>query len=277
VTFTLPAELRPVARAFPTLAYNLLFAASSQALKEAATNPKYLGGLVGMTGVLHTHSRRLDLHPHVHFIVPGVAFIKKKGLCVRSRDRFIIPERVLGRLFRGKFLAGLKGACLSFPSSLYRKDWVIDAEFAGKGDPALKYLSRYLYRGVISERAIVSDKNGNVTFEYVESKTREIKTRTETGERFVKLVIQHALPKGFRRVRDYGFLHGNARKTLVALQLLLKTNIKESKQVERPAFPCPVCGKPTVILAVAVFRSPRRERNRSPPIPSSPGALAKTA
>jgi hypothetical protein len=180
-------------------------------------------------------------------------------------------------LFRGKFLAGLKDACLSFPSSLYRKDWVIDAKFAGKGDPALKYLSRYLYRGVISERNIVSDKDGKVTFEYVESKTRERKTRTETGRRFVELILQHSLPKGFRRVRDYGFLHGNARKTLVALQLLLKTKIKESKQVERPAFPCPVCGKPTIILAVAVFRSPSRERNRSPPILESTGELAKTA
>lgn len=277
VTFTLPAELRPIARAFPILAFNLLFLAAAETLKEAASNPRFLGGLIGFTGVLHTHSRKLDFHPHVHFIIPGIAFIKEKGLCVRSRDRFIIPEAVLGQLFRGKFLSGLKNALLKFPTSLYRKDWVVDAKFSGMGESALKYLSRYLYRGVISERNIVSDHDGKVTFEYVESKTKERKIRTETGERFVGLVLQHALPKGFRRVRDYGFLHGNARRTMIALQLLLKPKIRETSQPARPAFPCPACGKPTTILAVAVFRTLLCTRNRSPPAYSISDDLAKTA
>ena len=164
VTFTLPSQLRALAKAFSRGLYNLIFQAASETLQDAASNPKYFGGLIGFTGVLHTHSRRLDFHPHVHFVVPGFAYRQKTRICVHSRNRYLIPERVLSRLFRGKLLSGLKQQGYSFTSSLYKMEWVVNCRFSGKGEPALKYLSRYLYRGVISERNIISHQNGEVTF-----------------------------------------------------------------------------------------------------------------
>lgn len=265
VTFTLPAQLRALAKAFPKVVFNLIFQAAAQALQDAASNPKYFGGLIGFTGVMHTHSRRLDFHPHVHFVVPGLAYRKQAQSCVHSRGRYLIPEQVLGRLFRGKLLDGLKQQGFYISPPLYRIEWVVDCLFSGKGEPALKYLSRYLYRGVISEGNILSHQNGEVTFRYKESETGMWKTRTLPGVDFVKLLLQHTLPKGFRRVRDYGFLHGNAKKTLWWIQLLLKPKLKDLPLLKRPAFVCSCCGKPALIVAFGVIRNRFPTRSRSPP------------
>lgn len=273
VTFTLPAQLRALAKAFPKVIFNLIFQVSSEALQDAASNPKYFGGLIGFTGVLHTHSRRLDFHPHIHFVVPGFAYRKLTQLCVHSRNHYLVPERVLGRLFRGKLLSGLKQQGYTFHSSLYRTEWIVDCKFAGKGEPALKYLSRYLYRGVISERNVLSHQNGEVTFRYKESETGNWQTRTLPGADFAKLLLQHTLPKGFRRVRDYGFLHGNAKKTLIRIQLLLKPKFKDHPLPKRPAFTCSCCGKPAFIVAVGFFRTRFPTRSRSPPSPANRSAV----
>lgn len=240
--------------------------ASVHTLRHSYTTHQFFGGIIGFTGVLHTHSRRLDFHPHVHFVVPGVAYHPQKQLVIHSQRRFLIPERVLNRLFRGKFFAGLKGLGLSFNPSLYRKDWVVDSRFSGKGDSALKYLSRYLYRGVISEKNILCHHDGQITFQYTDSKTGEKRSRTLAGETFVKLVLQHVLPKGFRKVRDYGFLHGNAKATLTRIQLLLIPKFSDDPPVKRPSFKCPCCGKPMVIIAVRVFNLSIEQRSRSPPM-----------
>ncbi|MBU2646627.1 transposase [bacterium] len=265
VTFTLPAELRNLARRYPKGVYNLLFSAASESLQQAAANPKYVGGHIGLTGVLHTHSRRLDFHPHVHFVVPGVAYRPQQGLCIHCRDRYLIPERILNRLFRGKFLDGLRQLALPFDTSLYKKDWVVDCLFSGKGDSALKYLSRYLYRGVISEKNILSHQDGEITFRYRDGQTNQWQTRTLPGVDFARTILQHTLPRGFRRVRDYGFLHGNAKKILGRMQLLLKSKLTDQKPTARPAFKCACCGKPAVIMAMGVFRSRFKTRIRSPP------------
>ena len=264
VTFTLPAELRPVARRYPKIIYDLMFALASKTVMEAMGNQKRLGGLIGLTGVLHTHSRRLDYHPHIHFIVPGVALLQEKGICVQTRKRFLVYGQVLGRLFRGKFIAGLKELGIRFPTIPYKKDWVVDCKYSGKGDSTLKYLARYLYRGVITEKNILSHQNSEVIFQYTNSTTKQIETRKLPGEVFSRLVLQHALPKGFRRVRDFGFLHGNSKKKLWKLQLILIPKIGAHLLIKRPVFKCSHCGKPAIILAVGVCRS-ITERNRSPP------------
>ncbi len=111
----------------------------------------------------------------------------------------------------------------------------------------LKYLSRYLYRGVISEKNIISNRNGRVTFKYIESKTDNTRFRTLKGEDFLNLLMQHVLPKGFRRVRDYGFLHSNAKKLLFLVQLILYVKIKEAEHRSRPVFKCPCCKSPMIV------------------------------
>ncbi|MCP4142951.1 MAG: IS91 family transposase, partial [Chloroflexi bacterium] len=136
---------------------------------------------------------------------------------------------------------------LSIPKNIPPK-WVVDCAHVGKGITALKYLSRYLYRGVIGEKNIVSNQNGQVTFKYIESKTGNTRYRTLKGEDFLHLIIQHVLPKGFRRVRDYGFLHGNAKKMLSLIQLILHVVIKGIELRPRPVFKCPCCKSPMVII-----------------------------
>ena len=153
----------------------------------------------------------------------------------------------MAKVFRARFLAALNQAGLSIPKNIPPK-WVVDCAHVGKGITALKYLSRYLYRGVIGEKNIVSNQNGQVTFKYIESKTGNTRYRTLNGEDFLHLIIQHVLPKGFRRVRDYGFLHGNAKKMLFLVQLILHVVIKGLELRPRPAFKCPRCKSPMVII-----------------------------
>jgi len=137
--------------------------------------------------------------------------------------------------------------------NFFLPSWLVDCTHVGKGLSALKYLSRYLYRGVISENNIVSNLNGQVTFKYVHSRTGKTRFRTLKGEGFLWLVLQHVLPKGFRRVRDYGFLHGNAKKLLSLVQMVLHVFIESCAPRTRPIFKCPKCQAPMKIL---VFSRP---------------------
>ena len=248
VTFTIPYELRSLAWDNQTLVYNLLFANISSTLKDFGLNPKNLGADIGMTTILHTHNRRLDYHPHIHVIVPGGGVDKARKQWKKKKNKYLFNEFALASVFRARFLETLNIAGLSAPNSLPHK-WVVHCTHVGKGLPALKYLSRYLYRGVIGENNIISNKDGNVTFKYVESRTGKTRYRTLKGEDFLWLVLQHVLPKGFRRVRDYGFLHGNAKKLLSLVQLVLRVLIETCTPRPRPVFMCPKCHSPMHIMA----------------------------
>ncbi len=250
VTFTLPYELRALAWANPTLVYNLLFACAATTLKDFGLNPNNLGGTIGMTGILHTHTRRLDYHPHLHVVVPGGGVDKARKQWKKLKGNYLFNEFALAKVFRARFLDAMKEKKLSFPDRMPDK-WVVDCKAVGAGQPALKYLSRYLYRGVISERNIIANEDGNVTFQYTDSKTAQVKTRSLKGEDFLWLVLQHVLPKGFRRARDYGFLHGNAKKLLSLVQLVLQVVIDAKPPRSRPVFKCPRCRTPMQILAIS--------------------------
>ena len=158
-------------------------------------------------------------------------------------------EFALAKVFRGRFLAGVKAAGITLPDTVARQ-WVVNCQHVGRGQPALEYLSRYLYRGVISEKNIIDDDGTHVTFRYHDRQSKTFKTRRVTGEAFLWLVFQHVLPKGFRRVRDYGFLNGNARKVLQLIQLLLKVIPVMAEKKAPRQYPCPSCGKPMVIIKV---------------------------
>jgi len=254
VTFTLPYELRTLAWDNQNRVYDLLFACASSTLKDFGLNPKNLGADIGMTAVLHTHSRRLDYHPHIHVVVPGGGVDKSKKQWKKKKSQYLFNEFALARVFRARLLEALTKAGLRVPESVPQK-WVVNCICAGKGLPALKYLSRYLYRGVIGENSIVANQDGKITFEYVESRTDKTLRRTLNAEDFLWLVLQHVLPKGFRRVRDYGFLHGNAKKLLSLVQLVLRVLMQACVPRPRPAFKCPVCQSPMKIKA---FTRPAR-------------------
>jgi hypothetical protein len=251
VTFTLPYELRSLAWHHQKVVYSIFFICVSSTLKDFGLNPKNLGAQIGMTMVLHTHSRKLDHHPHMHVVVPGGGVDKRKRQWKKKKGKYLFNKDAMAKVFRARFLAALNEAGLPIPKRV-PKEWIVDCSRVGKGITALKYLSRYLYRGVISEKNIVSNHNGQVTFKYIESKTGKTRYRILKGEDFLRLILQHVLPKGFRRVRDYGFLHSNAKKLLSLVQLILHVVIEVTQRL-RPVFKCPCCKSPMVILG---FRQP---------------------
>ncbi len=165
----------------------------------------------------------------------------------KKKDRYLFNHKALANVFRARFLDALNNAGLLIPKGI-RPEWVVACANVGKGATVLKYLSRYLYRGVINEKNIVSNENGLVTFKYAESKTGKIRYRTLKGEAFLHLIMQHVLPKGFRRVRDYGFLHINTKKLLFLVQLILHVRVNKSKQRPRPVFKCPCCKSPMKVF-----------------------------
>lgn len=248
VTFTLPRELRALAWHHQSHFYNLLFDIATQTLKDFGKNPRFLGADIAMTAVLHTHSRRLDFHPHLHVIVPGGGIQHARRQWLKVKGKYLFNEQALSKVFRARFLAALNEAELKLPSAVPR-EWVVDVRHVGRGEPALKYLSLYLYRGVIREKNIVAHQNGKVTFNYLEARTGIVRTRTLPGVDFLWLVLQHVLPKGFRRVRDYGFLHGNAKTKLALVRYVLRVVVEVLTPRPRPPFTCPKCHAPMRILA----------------------------
>jgi hypothetical protein len=247
VTFTLPRQFRATAWLHQTAMYNILLAAAVGTLKDFGLNPENLGAELGMTAMLHTHSRCLDFHPHCHVIVPGGGVDKARKQWKKIKGKYLFNEFALAKVFRARILDAMNEAGLSIPMCAPEK-WVVDCKHVGHGEPALKYLSRYLYRGVIHERNIVANQDGQVTFSYIDSDTGETRTRKLKGEDFLWLVIQHVLPKGFRRVRDYGFLHGNAKKLMWLVQLILRVVISAATVRERPCVRCPKCQAPMQII-----------------------------
>ncbi len=146
-TFTLPFELRSLTWRHQRKVFSILFFCVAGTLKDFGLNPKNLGAEIGMTMVLHTHSRRLDFHPHVHVVVPGGGVDQRRRQWKKIKGKYLFNEFALAKVFRARFLAALKNAGLSIPKNVPRK-WVVDCDHVGKGISALKYLSRYLYRGL---------------------------------------------------------------------------------------------------------------------------------
>lgn len=251
-TFTLPRELRTLAWHHQKTLYAILFECATSTLKTFGRKAPSLGADLGMTAVLHTHSRRLDYHPHLHVIIPGACVHPRRKQWKKLRGKFLFNEMALAKVFRARCLAALRQAGLSLPAHL-PTSWVVHCQAVGRGLPALQYLSRYLYRGVISEKNIVDDNGTHVTFRYRDGRTGQQKKRTLVGEKFLWLLLLHVLPKGFRRVRDYGFLHGNASNKLRLIQYLLQVPHYHPPRTERPAFSCCRCRQPLVVIG---FKKP---------------------
>jgi hypothetical protein len=248
VTFTVPEQLRPTAYNHQVIFYEALFTAAIRTIQTVASNPKHLGAEPGITAVLHTQTRRLDFHPHIHLIIPAGGIDTKEKLWKPGKRDYLFPVDVLKKLFREKLLARLRDEELTYSRELHQKNWNVNVRAAGQGEHALEYLSKYLYRGVISENNIISDDHGQVTFAYREGGTNLRKTRQLPAAEFLFLILKHVLPKRFRRTRDYGFLHGNAKAKLRTLQIILHVDIPARPPKPRPSIPCPKCGADMIIV-----------------------------
>ena len=250
VTFTVPRSLRPLAFAHQRLIYDAMLRCAWQCLARFARNDAALGGDIGATAVLHTHNRRRDYHPHVHLVVPAGGIDAKRRVW-RAKRRYLFNGRNLAKVFRAKLLAALAAADLNLPTGIERR-WVANCRSVGRGDQALGYLGRYLYRGVLCERDIIACRDGQVSFRYTESKSGASKIRTLPGADFLWLLLQHVLPKGFRRARDYGLLHHKRKRLLQRVQYLLRVTLPPRPPTKRPALCCPRCGAPMQIIATRV-------------------------
>ena len=243
ITFTLPAQFRLLSWFNQKLVYSLLFYCVWETLKVFCLNDKKLGGIPGAIAVLHTHSRELNFHPHIHIVMPAATIDKNRRLWTKKSGKYLFNHKALAKVFQAKMLDSLTGNDLKLPIS-YPEDWVVDCRHVGAGNKALLYLSRYLYRGVISEKDIISCDNGKVTFRYKNSKTDTYQTKTVSAVHFLWLVFQHILPRGFRRAREYGFLHPNSKKLIKILQWVFRLNPQKciAKLKPRKLMVCPCCG-----------------------------------
>lgn len=234
VTFTLPDELRSLARSHQKTIYNLLFRASSAALLQLAQDPRFVGARLGTVGVLHTWTRQLLYHPHVHFIVTGGG-LTADGSWKFSRPDFLVPVKALSRIFRAKFRDQLKKTELfdRVDAQAWKKKWVVHSEPVGTGEAAFKYLAPYVFRVAISNNRILKLENGHVTFAYKESATDQLKSCRVTGEEFIRRFLQHVLPSRFIKVRYYGLLSGGNRELLNKARELLSAPAAETNSTDQ--------------------------------------------
>ncbi|MBK7051919.1 MAG: transposase [Rhodoferax sp.] len=259
ITFTLPAELRTLVWQHQRLLYAALMDCAWETLRTFSQNHRQLQGSAGAVAVLHTHSRKLEFHPHVHLAMPAAALDANKGLWRTLRKTsngggYLFNHEALAKVFRAKFLAAVAELGLQLPPDL-PDAWVVDCKCVGNGEKALVYLGRYLYRGVIQEKDILRCENGQVTYRWRDSKTKKQEQRTVSGVEFLRLVLQHVLPKGFRRARNYGFLHPNSKRLIALLRLLVFKTCNKAcapsapvAPTERPKLLCRCCGAAMAIV-----------------------------
>jgi Putative transposase/Transposase zinc-binding domain len=275
VVFTLPASLASLALQNQKLVYGLLLRASAETLLEVARDPRHLGAEIGFFSVLHTWNQKLQLHPHVHCVIPAGGLSLDHTQWVKSQKGFFLPLRVLSRVFRGKFVAGLqqafqsgrlqfhgKLAPLSQPKTfaawlrpLFRKDWVVYAKppFGGP-EYVLQYLGRYTHRVAISNHRLVSFAEGKVTFRWRDSAhNNDQKLMTVSLDEFLRRFLLHLLPKGFVRIRNFGFLANRRRATLLPLCFQLlgappEAQADQDVSSSNDLWRCPRCGGPMVVV-----------------------------
>jgi hypothetical protein len=276
VVFTLPRPLASLALQNKKVVYDLLFRASAQTLLEVARDPKHLGAEIGFFSVLHTWSQKLELHPHVHCVVPAGGLSEDRTRWIKPRYAFFLPVKVLSRVFRGKFVAALKRAFqdgqLSFHGDLrllaqpkifaawlrplFRKDWVVYSKppFGGP-DFVLRYLGRYTHRVAISNHRLVCFADHQVTFRWRDSAHKNEQRRmTLSLDEFLRRFLLHLLPDGFVRIRNFGLLANRRRATFLPLcfQLLDRTKHTEQDtpgaQDSRDLWLCPKCAAPMMIV-----------------------------
>ena len=296
VVFTLPRHLAPLALQNQSVIYDLLFRTSAETLLEVACDPAHLGAEIGFFSVLHTWTQKLELHPHVHCVVPAGGLSADHARWIKPRYDFLLPVKVLSRVFRGKFHEGLKRAfhdgklnfhgdlkLLAQPKTfaawlrpLFRKDWVVYSKrpFGGP-EHVLRYLGRYTHRVAISNHRLVSFADGQVTFRWRDSAhNNEQKLLSLSVDEFLRRFLLHLLPEGFVRIRNFGFLANRKRATTLPLCFQLLGSAQPTDQEVSTAGPndlwtCPKCGGPMLIIERLTAA---QIQLRSPPAPDAVAA-----
>jgi hypothetical protein len=224
VVFTVPQELREIIRRHQQDLYNILLRAAAQSLIKLAGDPHYVGGLIGVLCVLHTWTRTLVYHPHVHCLVPAGGVSADRTEWRPARTSYLVPVHALAKLFRGLFLALVRQERpdLTLPEALWTKGWVVYCKPSVQGPTqVLNYLGRYVHRIALTNSRLLSIEDGQVCFRYQDSQDQRWKTMTLPAQEFIRRFLQHVLPQGFHKVRYYGLWSPLHRPLLHQLQLCL--------------------------------------------------------
>ena len=261
LTFTLPADLRKFARRHQRLYYNILFRASAAAAQQLARDPRFVGGQIGLVGVLHTWTRDLRYHPHIHYLAPAGG-LADDSTWQSAHKKFFLPVKALSRLFRSHFQQALKKTeeYADISSAVWSQPWVVHCKLVGSGQTALKYLAPYIFRVALSNRRLARLENDQVTFRYKDARSGQSKLCTLPAQTFIRRFLQHVLPRGFVKVRYYGLFAPCNRKALSALSqhILAASSHSSSSALSFPAMVkatsiptpvadellrCPTCGE----------------------------------
>ena len=331
LVFTVPKQLHPIIRSKPRELLHLLVKAAAYSLNKLMQDPRYAGGKPAMICVIHTWTRTLGYHPHVHILVPGVVICststyntdntdngndnaggtedkdkdkgKGKGKGSKKRKRlewklirkrkFLVPFQPLATIFRARFIKmarkNFPAIANQFPGQIWKKQWVILCKPTLKGaGNVLQYLARYVYRVAITNNRILTDKNGEIKFKYKRCNAFKWKTLPLQPMEFIRRFLQHVLPKGFHKIRYYGFLAPACRHIFQALklallkkytnpnnQLLILKDSQDSKDSQNKKHPhhtrtriCPKCKKGNwVVIGVIGGRKNKTLLSRPPPPP----------
>lgn len=260
ITFTVPEGLHRWLRAHQKEGYALLLRESATTLQEVAARPKYLGAELGILSVLHTWGRQLQFHPHVHCVVPAGG-LRADGLrwCRPPSANFFLPQQVLAARFRNR----LKAACSQAPyfndiaPSVWRQKWVVDVQPAGSGQTAIKYLAAYVYHTALGSQRILNADNRQLTFKYKDSGDGQWRILSLSATEFLRRFLQHVLPKGFQRVRYFGWLSPAAKKRWQTILALFDWNPLPKTPTLQSLPLCPCCHKPMLLLAQLARPPPR--------------------
>lgn len=279
VTFTLPAELRPLCHCHPDILYDLILRESAAALSDIIAT-KHHGARSGFTGVLHTWGRKIQHHPHVHIIAPAVGFRTDTGETVHpNSDNFLVHYRPLAARFRSRLHSAIKDRHPEIYQTLTptqrhvltpAKTWNVQLQPVGRGKAALRYLARYVQRSAFhAKRLLGYDRHGNVRLRWTCSTTGRTRVMTLHPREFIRRWLIHVLPKGFTRVRHYGFLSSAARKTRLLIRLKLGELGEPVPELpEAIPFTCGHCGGELTFLReikpIRFMRGPPARRTNTP-------------
>jgi hypothetical protein len=226
VTFTVPQALRRLIRCHQQIMLDLLFATSARGLQDLAANPRRLGAQLGMLGVLHTWSRTLIFHPHIHYLIPGGGLSLDGRQWIPTRKKFLLHHEALGAhartLFKERLLKEHPDLFAQVPPEVWKHPWNVGCQAAGSGENALRYLSRYVFKTATSNRQLQRLPEGKLLWTYRQSKTRKFTSIKLQPVEFMSRFLQHTLPRGFARVRTFGWLHPAAKVRANRVRALLR-------------------------------------------------------
>ena len=265
VTFTVASELRRLMRFHSKAGYDAIFQAGSETIRLLLANAKYLGSdQIGFLGVLHTWGRDPQVyHPHVHFVVPGGGVARDGKRWLQTPENFLFPHARACALYKKQLAAALKRSGLDnqVDSRVWRKKFVVDIKPVGDGRAVLKYLAPYVYRVAISDNRIENVTGQSVTYKVTPSGKKKSTSVTVPGEKFVRSFLQHVLPRGFQKIRYYGFMSPNAKLKLEQVRWLvwlfrgwtywLASGIAPQNQPSASAPHCSLCGGELELVAIS--------------------------